>query len=82
MEKGFRAAIIAVTFLFVLLLMAAAFFRYIVPSILEAHFTGSLFVASVAGLGGVITLAILAMWMARYVASMLRDDKRESNDER
>lgn len=56
-----------------LLLMAAfALFRVIVPLILEAHFFGSVFVASVAGLFGTLGLGLLAVFLFKRIAGMLR----------
>ena len=56
-----------------LLLMAAfALFRVIVPLILEAHFFGSVFVASVAGLFGTLGLGLLAGFLFKRIAGMLR----------
>ena len=56
-----------------LLLMAAfALFRVIVPLILEAHFFGSVFVASVAGLFGTLGLGLLAVFLFRRIAGMIR----------
>jgi hypothetical protein len=56
-----------------LVLMAAfALFRVIVPLILEAHFFGSVFVASVAGLFGTLGLGVLAVFLFRRVARMIR----------
>ena len=56
-----------------LVLMAAfALFRVIVPLILEAHFFGSVFVASIAGLFGTLGLGVLAVFLFRRVARMIR----------
>ena len=69
-------AILAGFFAFLLiglLLMAAfALFRVIVPLILEAHFFGSVFVASVAGLFGTLGLGLLAVFLFKRIARMLR----------
>jgi hypothetical protein len=56
-----------------LVLMAAfALFRVVVPLILEAHFFGSVFVASVAGLFGTLGLGLLSVFLFRRIAGMIR----------
>lgn len=75
MAKEFRAALVAVVFLGVILLAGFILLRVIVPSILEAHFTGSVFAAAVAGFVGVIALLYLGALMVSRVSRLLRDDQ-------
>ena len=74
MAREFKAALVAVVYLGVLLLAAFILLRFIVPAILEAHFTGSLFAAAVAGFAGVIGLLYLGALMVGRVAGLLRDE--------
>lgn len=62
-------------FLAIGLLLMATFvlFRVIVPSILEAHFYGSVFAASIAGLFGTAGLGLLAVFLFKRIAGMLRN---------
>lgn len=75
MAKEFKAALVAVVYLGVLLLAAFILLRFIVPSILEAPFTGSLFAGAVAGFVGVIGLLYIGALMVARVARLLRDDQ-------
>jgi hypothetical protein len=57
-----------------LILMAAfVLFRVVVPMILEAHFLGSVFVASVVGLFGTLGLGLLVVFLFKRIARMIRD---------
>ena len=57
-----------------LVLMAAVvLFRVVVPSILEAHFLGSVFAASVVGLFGTGGLGLLVVFLFKRIARMIRD---------
>lgn len=69
-------AILAGFFAFIaigMVLMAAfALFRVVVPLILEAHFFGSVLVASVTGLFGTLGLGVLVVFLSRRIAGMIR----------
>jgi hypothetical protein len=80
MAREFKAALVAVVYLGVLLLAAFILLRFIVPSILEAQFTGSLFAAAVAGFVGVIGLLYLGALMVGRVARLLRDDQADGRN--
>ncbi|MBJ7486390.1 hypothetical protein [Brevundimonas sp.] len=76
-RDGGQRAILAGFFAFLAigLLLVAAFvlFRVLVPMILEAHFLGSVFVASVAGLFGTLGLGLLAVFLFNRISRMIRD---------
>lgn len=75
-DDGNRAVLAGfLAFLAIGLLLVATFvlFRVIVPSILEAHFLGSVFVASVAGLFGTLGLGALAVFLFTRIARMMRN---------
>jgi len=59
MDKEIKAAVMAFTGIALGLLWAIAVFRFVVPSILEAHFYGSLLAGGTVGILGVIGLAVL-----------------------
>ena len=54
-----------------LLMATFVLFRVAVPSILEAHFLGSVFAASVVGLFGTLGLGALAVFLFRRIARMI-----------
>ena len=56
----------------VLLIATFVLFRVVVPSILEAHFFGSVFAASVAGLFGTLGLGALAVFLFKRIAGLIR----------
>ncbi|CAN5428575.1 hypothetical protein BH09PSE1_BH09PSE1_20690 [soil metagenome] len=75
--NGDNRAILAGFYAFVaigLVLMAAfVLFRVAVPLILEAHFYGSVFAASIVGLFGTLGLGLLVVFLFKRIAGMIRD---------
>jgi hypothetical protein len=57
----------------VVLMAIFVLFRVAVPAILEAHFLGSVFVASVVGLFGTLGLGLLVVFLSKRIARMIRD---------
>lgn len=62
-------------FLAIGLVLMSAFllFRVAVPLVLEAHFFGSVFAASVLGLFGTLGLGLLVVFLFKRIARMIRD---------
>ena len=71
-NRGILAGFYAFLAIGLLLMAAFALFRVVVPLILEAHFFGSVFVASVAGLFGTLGLGLLAVFLFKRIAAMIR----------
>lgn len=75
-DSGNRAILAGFyAFLAIGLVLMAAFvlFRVAVPLILEAHFLGSVFAASVVGLFGTLGLGLLVVFLFKRIARMIRD---------
>jgi threonine/homoserine/homoserine lactone efflux protein len=49
--------------------------RYAVPAILEAHFAGSLIMASVVGIGGILVLAWAGWRLWRWASTNFKNDE-------
>ena len=71
-SRDIRAAVLGVVYLALLLLLTIALFRFIVPSIIEAHFEGSLVVATLVGIAGAVGVVVLGWVMLRHIAGLLR----------
>lgn len=71
MDREFRIAIVLVGLIAAWFTGLVLHVRYIVPSILEARFTGSLFVAVVVGVAGVLFLAWLVLLIIRWARRAL-----------
>lgn len=70
LSRDVTAAVMLVIFIAILLIMATAIFRFIVPSILEAHFYGSVLAASATGLAGFVGLIETGFLMFKRVARL------------
>lgn len=57
----------------IVLMAVFVLFRVAVPAILDAHFLGSVFVASVVGLFGTLGLGLLVVFLFKRIARMIRD---------
>jgi uncharacterized membrane protein len=68
MPAEFAAAVLAVVYLAVAILMAAVEFRFIVPLILNSHFYGSPFLAAVVGIASVISLILFGFLAVKHVS--------------
>ncbi len=71
MDREIKAALLAFVGVALSLVWAAALFRFIVPSILEAHFYGSLLAGGTVGVVGVIGLVVLMYAFLRAVLRQL-----------
>jgi hypothetical protein len=71
-NRGIMAGFLAFLSIGLVLMAAFVLFRVLVPMILEAHFFGSVFVASVAGLFGTLGLGVLAVFLFKRIAGMIR----------
>jgi threonine/homoserine/homoserine lactone efflux protein len=63
---GVAAGVAALVIAFIFLI------RYAVPAVLEAHFAGSLIVASVLGIGGILALVWAAWRLWAWAAGSLK----------
>ena len=70
-DRSILAGFLAFLALGLLLMATFLLFRVVVPSILEAHFFGSVFAASVAGLFGTLGLGVLAVFLFKRIARMI-----------
>jgi hypothetical protein len=71
-NRAIQAGFLAFLSIGLVLMAAFVLFRVLVPMILEAHFYGSVFAASVAGLFGTLGLGLLAVFLFRRIAGMIR----------
>jgi uncharacterized membrane protein YidH (DUF202 family) len=73
-NREIRVAFEAVAYGVALLLLAIFLLRGVVPTILEARFTGSVLAAAAVGIAGAMGLMALAVLMFGRVARQLRDE--------
>lgn len=71
-SRDIRSAVLGVVYLALLVILAIALFRFIVPAIIEAHFEGSLVVATFVGVAGAAGLVLLGWVMLRHIRGLLR----------
>lgn len=50
-----------------IIVLATGLLRFLVPSILEAHFYGSVLLASIVGILGVVALLYITVFLARKI---------------
>ena len=73
MGREVRVAIGAVAGIAVIVIAFIFLIRYAVPAILEAHFVGSLLIASVAGIAGILALVWGSWRLWRWAAHALSE---------
>jgi len=79
-DREVRAAVLAFIGLALGVVWAAVVFRFVVPSILEARFGGSLLVGGAVGILGVIGLVALIYTFTRMVRRGLSGDRATSKE--
>jgi hypothetical protein len=67
MYAEFVPAILTLVYIAIMVIGVVAAFRFAVPAILNAHFTGSTYVAAVAGLVCFVALAYFGVFAVRHV---------------
>lgn len=71
-SRDIRAAVLGVVYLALLIILAIALFRFVVPAIIETHFEGSLVVAVLVGIAGSAAIVVLGWRMVGHIAGLLR----------
>jgi hypothetical protein len=80
-EREFKAALTALIGMAVTLLFAFLSFRVIVPSIIDAHFTGSTFVAAVVGIMLAVSVVSITVFWVRLIGRLLRGVEQAEDKE-